>query len=85
MKSGSLVALSPAKDCFKTQCVVAVIAARPLENVKKLPPEVDIFFAQPEEAEFDPHKEWIMIEARHGYYEASRHTMTALQKLSRER
>ncbi|RJE24061.1 Helicase [Aspergillus sclerotialis] len=84
LKSGSIVALSPEEDYFKKKCVVAVIAARPLENVKKLPPEVDIFFAQPGEAEFDPHREWIMVEAKNGYYEASRHTMTALQKMSKE-
>ena len=85
MKSGSIVALSGADDRFKTECVVAVVAARPLENLKKHPPEVDIYFAEPREAAFDPHKEWIMVEAKNGYYEALRHTMTALQKMSRER
>ncbi|KAK9642316.1 hypothetical protein HCH54_007750 [Aspergillus fumigatus] len=83
--AGSVVALSPASDAFRSKCVIAVVAARPLEGVKQEPPEVDIFFAQPGNANFDPHQEWIMVEARTGYYEAIRHTMTALQRLNRER
>ncbi|KAL4941600.1 hypothetical protein BDV06DRAFT_235995 [Aspergillus oleicola] len=83
--SGSVVALSPADDAFKTKCVIAVIAARPLDGVKLCPPEVDIFFSDPADADFDPQLEWIMVEAKQGYYEASRHTMTALQKLDQER
>lgn len=83
--SSTIVALSPVSDAFATKCVVAVVAARALENVTKNPPEVDIFFAQPEVFDFDPQQEWLMVEARSGYFEAQRHTMTALQKLSRER
>ncbi|GFF26084.1 ATP binding protein, putative [Aspergillus udagawae] len=83
--TGSVVALSPANDSFRSKCVIAVVAARPLEGVKQEPPEIDIFFAQPEDANFDPHQEWTMVEARTGYYEAMRHTMTALQRLNRER
>ncbi|RLL98124.1 hypothetical protein CFD26_105657 [Aspergillus turcosus] len=83
--TGSVVALSPASDSFRSKCVIAVVAARPLEGVKQEPPEIDIFFSQPEDADFDPHQEWIMVEARTGYYEALRHTMTALQRLNRER
>lgn len=83
--SGSIVALSPARDCFRSKCIVAVVAVRPIEGVKKHPPEVDLYFARPEDAEFDPHVEWIMVEARSGYYEASRHTMSALQKMTKER
>ncbi|RAL12713.1 putative DEAD box helicase involved in nonsense mediated decay [Aspergillus homomorphus CBS 101889] len=82
--TGSLVALSPADDSFRTKCVVAVVASRPLESVKKRPPEIDIFFAKPEDIEFDPQQEWLMVEAKDGYYESVRHTMMALQKLSRE-
>lgn len=83
--AGKIVALSPANDMFSSKCVVAVVAARPLEGVNKNPPEVDLFFAQTEDMDFDPLKEWVMVESRSGYYEAHRHTMTALQKLSRER
>lgn len=82
--SGTVVALSPARDCFRTKCVIAVVAARPLEGVKLQPAEVDLYFARAEDAEFDPQKEWIMVESRTGYYESARHTMTALQKMAKE-
>ncbi|KAL3468590.1 P-loop containing nucleoside triphosphate hydrolase protein [Aspergillus heterothallicus] len=82
--SGSIVALSPAKDAFQTQCVVAIVAARPLDGVKAQPPEVDIFFANPADANFDPQLEWMMVQSKEGYYESARHTMAALQKMSRE-
>ncbi|KAE8389150.1 P-loop containing nucleoside triphosphate hydrolase protein [Aspergillus alliaceus] len=83
--TGTIVALSPVNDVFKRECVVAVVAARPLDQLKQQPSEIDIYFAQPEDADFDPHQEWIMVEARTGYYESMRHTMTALQKMNRER
>ncbi|KAH0846063.1 Helicase required for RNAi-mediated heterochromatin assembly 1 [Fonsecaea pedrosoi] len=84
--SGSIVALIPAKT--KTidlnDMVVAVIAARPLAGLLSEPPEIDIYFARPEEIQLDPQKEWLMIEAKQGYFEAYRHTLKALQKLSSE-
>lgn len=83
--TGSLVALSPADDVFQSKCVIAVVAARQLDRVKQQPPQIDIFWAQPNDAEFDPQVEWIMVEARNSYYEASRYSMRALQKLSKER
>ncbi|RAK90019.1 DEAD box helicase [Aspergillus costaricaensis CBS 115574] len=83
--SGSMVALSPADDAFQQKCIVAIVAARPLEGVQKHPPEIDIFLARPEDFEFDPQKEWIMVEAKDGYYESVRHTMAALQKLKQEK
>ncbi|RAH68172.1 putative DEAD box helicase involved in nonsense mediated decay [Aspergillus aculeatinus CBS 121060] len=82
--TGSLVALSPADDVFRTQCVVAVVASRALESVKMKPPQIDIFFAKPQDVEFDPQKEWLMVEAKDGYFESVRHTMTALQKIDQE-
>lgn len=85
LMSGTIVALSPANDCFQSKCVVAVVAARPLEGVKQQPPEIDLLFARAEDADFDPQQEWIMVEAKTGYYEAHRHTMTALQKMATER
>lgn len=78
--SGKIVALSPATDMFSSICVIAVVAARPLEGVSKNPPEVDLFFAHAENMDCDPLKEWVMVESRSGYYEAHRHTMTALKK-----
>lgn len=83
--TGSIVVLSPATDSFRSKCIVATVAARPLENVQKSPPEVDLFFAETSDVSFDPHQEWTMVEARSGYFEAYRHTMTALQKLSTEK
>ncbi|KAF2104557.1 hypothetical protein NA57DRAFT_63019 [Rhizodiscina lignyota] len=81
---GSMVALTPVNDMFQTKCVIATIAARPLDGLKQNPPEVDLYFARSEELEIDPAEEWVMVEERSSYFEASRHVMTALQKLSRE-
>lgn len=83
--AGSLVALSPARDCFKTTCVVATVAARPLDQVKQIPHQVDIYVATVEDTPLDPQQEWIMIHPRSGYFESSRYTMMALQKMSYER
>ncbi|KAJ5280396.1 hypothetical protein N7478_005768 [Penicillium angulare] len=82
---GTLVALSPADDCFQTKCVVATVAARPLERVIAYPPEVDIYFANVDDIEIDPQKEWIMTESPQSYFEATRHTLTALKKLAKEK
>jgi helicase required for RNAi-mediated heterochromatin assembly 1 len=80
-----MVALTPSNDNFRKKCIIAIVAARPLDNVKATPSLVDIYFARTKEIELDPQQEWIMIEARSGYYEGSRHTLKALQKLHRER
>lgn len=85
LTSGKIVALTPAKDAFRTRCIVAVVAARPLEGLKSQPCEIDLFFANADDAEFDCQQEWLMVESRNGYYEALRHTLTALQKMSSER
>ncbi|OAP65664.1 hypothetical protein AYL99_01636 [Fonsecaea erecta] len=84
--SGTIVALIPAKakSIDLNEVVVAVIAARPLAGLLCEPPEVDIYFSRPEEIQLDPQKEWLMIEAKQGYFEAHRHTLKALQKLSQE-
>ncbi|OAL20644.1 hypothetical protein AYO22_08653 [Fonsecaea multimorphosa] len=84
--SGSIVALIPAKNKVMdlNDIVVAVIAARPMAGLMCEPPEIDIYFARPEEIQLDPQKEWLMIEAKQGYFEAYRHTLKALQKLSQE-
>ncbi|KAI9832987.1 MAG: hypothetical protein M1826_000766 [Phylliscum demangeonii] len=82
---GTLVALSPAEDKFEQRCTVAVVAARPLAGVQANPPEVDLLFAQPQMVEIDPLQEWLMVEARTGYFEAYRHTLTALQAMMYEK
>ncbi|KAK5402956.1 hypothetical protein LTR06_010382 [Exophiala xenobiotica] len=84
--SGSIVVLIRAKDKLADLkgLVVAVVAARPLAGVLAEPPEIDLYFSNPEAIQIDPQEEWIMIEAKQGYYEAYRHTLRALQKLSQE-
>jgi helicase required for RNAi-mediated heterochromatin assembly 1 len=82
--TGSLVALSPADDAFRHTCVLAVVAARPLSALDQNPPEIDLFFARPKDQEIDPMKKWIMVECRTSFFEASRHTLLALQHLMRE-
>ncbi|KAI9803240.1 MAG: hypothetical protein M1825_002031 [Sarcosagium campestre] len=82
---GTLVALSPVDDAFQNDCIIAVVAARPLVGLQADPPEVDLFLAEASEFEIDPMKEWMMVESRTGYFEAYRHTLTALQKLMSEK
>jgi len=82
--TGSLVALSPADDAFQTTCILATVAARPVSALQQNPPEIDLFFARPEEQEIDPMKKWMMVECRASFFEASRHTLLALQHLMRE-
>jgi helicase required for RNAi-mediated heterochromatin assembly 1 len=76
--------LTPAKDKFMTKCVVAIVAARPKAGIECKPPEIDIYFSCPDDAEINPHTEWLMVEAKKGFYESMRHTMRALQKMSGE-
>lgn len=84
LTSGTLVALTPTKDAFQDQCILALVAARPLENLDQDVPEIDILFGQHEWHEVDPQQTYVMIEASQGYFEAYRHTMRALQKQSQE-
>jgi helicase required for RNAi-mediated heterochromatin assembly 1 len=89
LKSGTLVALTPADNNFESRCIVALVAARPLDLVQpphpEDPPGIDIFFCRNEDIQIDPQQEFVMIEAKSGYYEAYRHTLQALQKLSHEK
>ncbi|KAF2714355.1 hypothetical protein K504DRAFT_366188 [Pleomassaria siparia CBS 279.74] len=82
--TGTLVALSPADDNFQTKCVIATVAARPQSALELNPPEIDLFFARPEDSEIDPMKKWVMVESRNSFFEASRHTLLALQHMMRE-
>lgn len=50
-------------------------------GVIKNPSEVDLFWGDPNEATFDSTEQYVMIEARDGYFEANRHMLVALQKL----
>jgi helicase required for RNAi-mediated heterochromatin assembly 1 len=81
---GSLVVLTPIEDQFRSKCVVAVVAARPLEGLQQSPPEIDLFLAKPSDTWIDPCQEWLMLEERSAYYEATRHTMVGLQRMTGE-
>ena len=85
LSTGTIVALTPPDDGFKTVCLVGVVAARPLAGLQQNPSEIDVFFAAPDEIEIDPHQEWLMVESRNGFFEAYRHTLVGLQKLAKER
>ena len=63
---------------------IAIVAARPLAGLKKDPPSIDIFFVHPEEIQFDPQQEWILVESQNGFYEGHRHVMRGLQMLGEE-
>lgn len=69
---------------FRSRCVIATVGARPLSALEQDPPEIDLFFPRPEQMEIDPTETWIMVEERTGFYEAARHTLMALQRLTKE-
>ena len=70
--AGSLVVLTPTKDMFKTKCIVATVAARPLDLIEEEPPKLDLFLACPEDLDLDPSIEYTMIENRTSFFEAVR-------------
>lgn len=83
--TGSLVALSPVNDAFQSICILATVAARPLSGaLDQNPPQIDLFFARHKDQPVDPMQKYVMVECRSSFFEASRHTMLALQHLMRE-
>lgn len=81
--SGGLVVLTPRKEPFQNTAIVATVAARRLEKLEQNPPEIALFI-RPEEQEIDPAESYLMVEDRGGLYEASRHTLLALQRMQKE-
>ncbi|KAM4060985.1 AAA domain-containing protein [Hirsutella rhossiliensis] len=75
---GSLVALTPRSDSFRTKCFVATVANR-FEGVDTRPPVVELFWADEGDAVVDPTLELVMLEPKGQYFESIRHTMTGLQ------
>jgi helicase required for RNAi-mediated heterochromatin assembly 1 len=75
--------MSPFNDAFQTTCILATIAARPLSALQQNPPEIDLFFPHYHQP-IDPMQKWIMVECRSSFFEASRHTLMALQHMMRE-
>jgi helicase required for RNAi-mediated heterochromatin assembly 1 len=71
--AGTLVALSPTKDMFKTKCIVAVVAARPMDLIQEDPPKLDLFFANHEDIDLDPSIEYFMVEERTSFFESVRY------------
>ncbi len=72
--------ISTAEDNFKTICKIATVAQRPYKDgLDQNPPLVDLMWADPTEAVFDPSQELIMLQARSGYFEAARHALVGLQ------
>ncbi|KAH7410083.1 P-loop containing nucleoside triphosphate hydrolase protein [Phaeosphaeria sp. MPI-PUGE-AT-0046c] len=83
--TGSLVALSPVNDAFQSICILATVAARPVSGaLDQNPPQIDLFFARHEDQQIDSMQKFVMVECRSSFFEASRHTMLALQHLMRE-
>ncbi|KAG9231336.1 P-loop containing nucleoside triphosphate hydrolase protein [Amylocarpus encephaloides] len=85
LMQGSLVALSTTNDNFQSICKILVVAARPVIGLEQNPPQVDLFWGDNKDMSFDPAQEYIMVEARSSYFEASRHMLEAIQKLMNER
>ncbi|KAI9711490.1 MAG: hypothetical protein M1820_002053 [Bogoriella megaspora] len=82
--TGSLVALTPEQNAFSTKCILATVAARPLESLQMRPPQIDLYFANPQDINIDTLQHYTMVEGRGGFFEAHRWTMTALQHMSQE-
>jgi helicase required for RNAi-mediated heterochromatin assembly 1 len=80
---GKLVALTIKEDGFRNVCKIATIAQRPnRDGLDKDPPEVDLMWANMDDAVLDPTVELVMVESTHGYFEASRHALAGLQEVS---
>ncbi|KAI9894565.1 MAG: hypothetical protein M1814_001919 [Vezdaea aestivalis] len=84
LKQGSLLALSPVDDMFRSTCTTAIVAGGSLEALEETPPKIDIFFSHAKSIQFDPQKQWVMLEARDGYWEACRSTLLGLQTMAFE-
>lgn len=82
LMTGSLVALS--SDNFHKSCIVAIVAARDINKLSMNPPKIDLVFADPRTIEIDSRVEYVMVENRNGFFEAQRHTMLALKKMTQE-
>jgi helicase required for RNAi-mediated heterochromatin assembly 1 len=51
---------------------------------EKGPSKIDIFFPRPEETIFDPAVEYVILEETSSFFEAQRHNMLALQRMTKE-
>ena len=88
LKTGAVVALSPAGDNFNSKCIIAVVASRQLSRLNvEFPqkPSIKAFVGDASQLEIDPQQEYVMVESLDCYWEAYRHTLQALQRLRFER
>jgi helicase required for RNAi-mediated heterochromatin assembly 1 len=52
---GTVVALTPSSDMFRTNCKIAIVAARPIQGgLDQNPPTVDMFWGDSDDAIIDP-------------------------------
>ncbi|KAI0890826.1 P-loop containing nucleoside triphosphate hydrolase protein [Annulohypoxylon nitens] len=80
---GTLVAISTAKDGFKTICMPAVISDHRIrDGLDQNPPTIHFQWTNLGDAIMDPNQELVMIETRFGYFEAVRHSMVGLQHVA---
>lgn len=83
LRTGSLIALSTARDGFRTICMPAVIADHYFEDgLNQNPPTIQFFWGDISDAVLDPLEELIMVESRHGFFEATRHALVGLQHMA---
>ncbi|KAI0405939.1 P-loop containing nucleoside triphosphate hydrolase protein [Xylaria palmicola] len=83
LTTGSLVVISTAEDGFRTICMPAVIADHPIrDGLDQIPPTIQLFWANIDDAVLDPMAELVMLESRCGYFEAVRHSMVGLQHVA---
>ncbi|RFU29613.1 hypothetical protein B7463_g6744, partial [Scytalidium lignicola] len=86
LRTGTLVALSPSRDMFRTICKIAVVAARPISGgLDQNPPQIDLFWGDDNDADIDPNESYMMVESKMAYFEAYRHVLVAMQKLMTEK
>ncbi|OHE93393.1 helicase required for RNAi-mediated heterochromatin assembly 1 [Colletotrichum orchidophilum] len=85
---GTIVALSPASDNFRTECIVAVVTGRYDELIgnSMAPPPLDLEFPDPRitASVMEPDQEYVMVEARSNYFEAVRHVLEGLKKTAED-
>ncbi|KAG9651844.1 P-loop containing nucleoside triphosphate hydrolase protein, partial [Aureobasidium melanogenum] len=84
LKAGSLLAISPTSDKFQKQITIAVVGARPMNLLNESPPKIDVIFPHPDDTILDPAEEYVILEETSSFFEAQRHNMLALQRMTKE-
>ncbi|KAK7972679.1 hypothetical protein PG988_006813, partial [Apiospora saccharicola] len=77
LTQGTIVALSA--DNFQSQCKVASVVEKIVDGPIVT---IHLFWADVNDAVFDPMQQLIMVESRHGFYEAVRHSLVGLQHVA---